>query len=508
MTRVSHVLDRIGATFDDPNLVANAGLLLVATVSQRLGLEDLIDATVRLDGRVGGARPGRKVLTLAHAMCAGSSHIDHADMLRTGTTESVLGHRVMAPSTIGTFLRSFTFGHCRQMEAVNGHALQRAWAAGVGPDAKPLVIDIDSTICEVDGDAEQGAGLGYTHVLGYHPILATRADTGEVLHARMRKGSANTLRGTGRFLNELIARVRRAGATGQLTVRVDSGFWSNDTIVALNRLDVRYTMAVRCGTKGIADAISTIPETAWTEIAYTADGQAQVADCAYTTGNGKRAVTRRLVVRRTRLTGRAQQRLVARLETPRVPHRPRRHTSRRRSVPTPSRRRRTRDPRPQTRRRARARPIRQLPRQQRLVAMRGPGVQPDPLDRDPRQHPCRQPADRRPHDPHSAPDDPRPARQPRRPTDPAAPDRLALGQAVHHCARHAPHTATRDRLTPDIAVRRAAQHHQRRQPQPHDTQLQRAPTATNTGSATTSPTWNRSDRDSRARSVDRGSGRA
>jgi hypothetical protein len=309
VTRVSHGIDRIEATFDDPSLVANAGLLLVATLSERLDLEALIDTTVRLDGRVGGARPGRKVLTLTHALCAGGSHIDHADMLRAGATASVLGHRVMAPSTIGTFLRSFTFGHCRQLEAVVGHALERAWSAGAGPGVAPLVIDIDSTICEVDGNAKHGAGFGYTHVLGYHPILATRADTGEVLHARMRKGSANTQRGALRFIDELVARVRRAGASGELTVRVDSGFWSNDTITALNRLDVRYTMAVRCATKGIADAIAAIPETAWTEIDYTPDGQAQVADCAYTTGTGRNAVTRRLVVRRARLTGRAQQRL-------------------------------------------------------------------------------------------------------------------------------------------------------------------------------------------------------
>ena len=309
MTRVSHALDRIDATFDDPNLVANAGLLLVATLSQRLGLETLIDGMVRLDGRVGGARPGRKVLTLAHALCAGGSHIDHTDMLRAGATAGVLGHRVMAPSTLGTFLRSFSFGHCRQLEAANGHALGRAWAAGAGPADPGLVIDIDSTICEVDGYAKQGAGFGYTHKLGYHPLLATRSDTGEVLHARMRKGSANTQRGVRRFLDELVARVRRAGATGELTVRFDSGFWSNDTITVLNRLDVRYTMAVRCGTKGIAAAIAVIPETAWTEIDYTAGGQAQVADCTYTTGKGKQTVTRRLVVRRTRLTGVAQQRL-------------------------------------------------------------------------------------------------------------------------------------------------------------------------------------------------------
>ena len=308
MTRVSHAIDRIGVSFDDPNLVANAGLLLYATVSQQLGLETMIDATVKLGGRVGGARPGRKVLTLVHTMCAGGTHIDHADMLRAGATASVVGHRVMAPSTIGTFLRSFTFGHVRQLEAVNGLALQRAWAVGVGPNDS-LVIDIDSTICEVDGKHKQGAGYGYTHKLGYHPILATRADTGEVLHARMRKGSANTQRGARRFIDEVVARVRRAGAGGKLTVRVDSGFWSNDTIIGLNRLDVRYTMAVRCNTKGIAAAIAGIDDSAWEDIEYTCDGRAQVAECDYTTGTGPRAITRRLIVRRTRLTDKHQLKL-------------------------------------------------------------------------------------------------------------------------------------------------------------------------------------------------------
>ena len=200
MTQVSHVIDRIEATFDDPNLVANAGLLLSATLSGRLGLEGLIDDTVKLSGRIGGAHPGSKVLTLMHSMIAGGSHIDHVDVLRAGATGSVLGHTVLAPSTIGTFLRAFSFGHVRQLEAVNGHAIERAWAAGAGPlDA--MVIDIDSTICEVAGKAKGGAGYGYTKKLGYHPILATRADTGEVLHARMRKGSANTQRGARRFID-------------------------------------------------------------------------------------------------------------------------------------------------------------------------------------------------------------------------------------------------------------------------------------------------------------------
>jgi hypothetical protein len=172
-----------------------------------------------------------------------------------------------------------------------------------------LVIDIDSTICEVAGNAKGGAGYGYTKVLGYHPIIATRADTGEVLHARMRKGAANTQRGARRFIDELVARVRRAGATGELTFRFDAGFWSNETIKTLTRHGARYTMAVRAGHKSIAAAIAGIGDDAWVDIDYTPGGQAQVAECAYTTGTGKRQVTRRLIVRRTRLVDTAQQRL-------------------------------------------------------------------------------------------------------------------------------------------------------------------------------------------------------
>src|SRR5215472_10543020 len=146
----------------------------------------MIDDIVKLSGRVGGARPGRKVLTLVHSILAGGSHIDHADVLRAGRTARVLGHRVMAPSTLGTFLRAFTFGHVRQLEAVVGQVLERAWQLGAAPDPGRLVVDVDSTICQVEGKQKQGAAYGYTRVLGYHPILASRADTGEIIHARMR----------------------------------------------------------------------------------------------------------------------------------------------------------------------------------------------------------------------------------------------------------------------------------------------------------------------------------
>ena len=307
MSRVSQTLDRIHAIFDDDNLVANAGLLLPATLVERLGVEALINTTLRLDGRVGGAAPGRKVLTLLNTMLAGGSHIDHADMLRAGASEAVVSHRVMAPSTLGTFLRSFTFGHVRQLEAVNDVVRQRAWSAGSAPGA--LTIDVDSTICEVVGKAKQGAGYGYTHKLGYHPLVATVAGSGEILHGRLRKGSANTQRGTKRFVNELVARARRDDPKRKLTVRFDSGFWNNDTIANLKRLDVRYTMAIRTSVGAVQTAIGGIAEDVWQSIDYTCDGEAQVAECDYTSGSRAKRVTRRLVVRRTRLTGTAQQKL-------------------------------------------------------------------------------------------------------------------------------------------------------------------------------------------------------
>ena len=301
MSRVSHGIDRLAVTFDDPNLVANSGLVLVATLVGRLGLERLVNRTVRLVGLVGGALPGRKVLTLIHTIIAGGSHIDHAEILRSGNTASVLGHRVMAPSTLGSFLRAFTFGHVRQLEAVVGETLRRAWALGGGPGPDRLVVDLDSTVCEVAGKTKQGAAFGYTKVLGYHPILATRSGTGEILHARMRKGSANTARGARRFISELVARVRRGGAEGEIVLRMDSGFWSSDTIAVLGRLGVRYTMAVRTRNVAVARAIAAIDESAWVDIDYTADGVAQVAETSY----GER----RLVVRRTRLTDARQARL-------------------------------------------------------------------------------------------------------------------------------------------------------------------------------------------------------
>ncbi len=128
--------------------------------------------------------------------------------LRSASTDQVLGHEVMAPSTLGTFLRSFTFGNLRQLDRLHKETLRRAWGAGAGPGDQDMTIDMDSTICEVYGKQKQGAAYGYTKVLGYHPLLATRADTGEALHLRMRKGSAGSARGAAYFAQETFRRVR------------------------------------------------------------------------------------------------------------------------------------------------------------------------------------------------------------------------------------------------------------------------------------------------------------
>jgi hypothetical protein len=306
VSRVSHPIDGVRAMFDDPTLVADAGLILPATLMVRLGLEALINRSVHLVDRVGGARPGRKVLTLIASILVGGSHIDHANRLRAGATQKVLPFRVMAPSTLGTFLRAFTFGHVRQLDAVIAEAIRRAWALGAGPAGSPMTIDVDSTICEVHGKAKQGAAFGYTRVLGYHPILATRADTGEVLHARLRKGSSQ--RGAKRFVEELVARVRRAGAAGQLTVRADSGFWSYALIDTLTRVGVRWSITVAIS-KEIRARIEAIDDDAWQAIVYPDGGEAQVAETTITSTRGKRIRRLRLVVRRTRLTDARQVQL-------------------------------------------------------------------------------------------------------------------------------------------------------------------------------------------------------
>ena len=183
--------DRIRIVFDDHRLVANAGLLLPATLAQHLGLRELVDRHLDPGGAPGRANTGDKLLTLVASALAGGDCIDDADALRAGGTAGVLGCVVKAPSTLGTFLRSFRWGHVRQLDRVSRQLLARAWAAGAGPGDAPLTIDLDSTICETYGLAKEGARHhGYTGKRGYHPLLAIAAGTGDVLMSRLRQGRA------------------------------------------------------------------------------------------------------------------------------------------------------------------------------------------------------------------------------------------------------------------------------------------------------------------------------
>jgi hypothetical protein len=288
-------LDGLQVEFDDERVVSDAGIVLVATLAGRLGIELLAGRLVRLRrDRPGAAKAGRKVMALLFAMVLGADSIDDTEVLRAGRTRRLLGGWIPAPSTLGTFLRAFTFGHVRQLDRLLAESLKRAWTAGAGPGDGRLVIDVDSFVGEVCGYLKQGAAYGYTRVFGYHPILATRADTREALHIRLRKGSANTQKGIKRFCEELIARVERAGATGTVLLRADSGFWNTKVFELLEKAGWQYSIGVR-NIKKIRAAVDAISEHAWTKIDYPAGGEAQIAETVY---GG-----RRLIVRRTRLLG-------------------------------------------------------------------------------------------------------------------------------------------------------------------------------------------------------------
>ena len=274
--------DRIHVAFDDHRLVANAGLLLPVTLAHHLGLGELVDCHVDLGDAPGRANAGDKMLTLVASALAGGDCIDDADALRAGGTARVLGCVVKAPSTLGTFLRSFRWGHARQLDRVSRELLARAWAAGAGPGDGPLTIDLDSTLCETYGLCKEGARHhGYTGQRGYHPILAVAAGTGDVLMARLREGRANTARGAAHFLRETVGRVRHAGATGQLTVRADSGFYTHAIVAACRKMKVRFSITVRQH-QGLRNLIEAIPEGDWTPIPYWMEGAADVAETSYT----------------------------------------------------------------------------------------------------------------------------------------------------------------------------------------------------------------------------------
>ena len=310
--RSLHSLDRLETNFDDDRLVADAGLLLPATLAAHLGLRELVNEQLDLGSAPGRANAGDKLLTLIMSALAGGDSIDDANALRAGGTGRVLGYAVKAASTVGTFLRSFRWGHVRQLDAVSRQLLARAWAAGAGPGDGPLTIDVDSTICETYGLQKEGAlQHGYSGVRGYHPLLAVAAGTGDVLMARLRGGKANTVRGAAHFLAETIGRVREAGARGALTVRADSGFYAQAVVAVCRRMGARFSITVRLQAK-LHGLIEAIPDADWTPIPYWMEGGADVAETTYIPfADRQDAVPVRLIVRRVRPTPGSQLALFA-----------------------------------------------------------------------------------------------------------------------------------------------------------------------------------------------------
>ena len=259
--------DRIRIVFDDHRLVANAGLLLPATLAWHLGLRELVDHHLDLGGAAGRANTGDKLMTLVASAMAGGDCIDDADVLRTGGTACTLGGTVKAPSTLGTFLRSFRWGHVRQLDRVSRELLARAWAAGAGP--------------------------------------------GDVLMSRLREGRANTARGAAHFLRETVGRVRYAGANGRLTLRADSGFYTHGVVSVCRKMDVRFSITIRQH-KSLRNLIEAIPEDAWTPIPYWMDGAADVAETTCTPFQSEPdAAPVRLIVRRLKSTPGSQLALFA-----------------------------------------------------------------------------------------------------------------------------------------------------------------------------------------------------
>ena len=301
----SCTLDRLDVRAADDNGVSDAGLVVAATLGQRLGLAELLRERVTVPGSP-GAHPDRKALTIIHSLLAGGDCIDDVDALRAGSTGAVLGHRVAAPSTVGTFLRAFGYGHARQLDAVTRELLARAVKAGAHPDlAESVTVDIDSTICETYGLDKDGAReVMRTGRRGYHPLLAVIAGTGDIAHARLRRGRSNDATASPTFIKETITRLRGAGATGEIVLRADSGFYLHDVIAACRTADVRFSITARMPS-GLRAAIEAIPEDAWEPIDYFLPG-AGVAETTWTpfirdhAGDYRNAPEPvRLIVRRT-----------------------------------------------------------------------------------------------------------------------------------------------------------------------------------------------------------------
>ncbi len=310
--RVCHGLS---AVFDDPNLVSCAGLAPVLRLAQRAGLHRLVAEHVRIDAE-GGANPVAKMGSLVAGMVAGADSIDDMDLLRHGGMGRVFAG-VRAPSTLGTFLRTFTFGHVRQLDAVASRLLANLAAHTPllrGAD-QVAYLDVDDTMRETHGYAKQGAGYGYSGVKGLNALIATVStplSAPVICATRLRKGQTNSARGAERLVADAIVTARNAGASRMLVLRADSAFYTHQVIGACRRRDVRFSVTARLN-PSVVKAIASIRDDAWTAIKYPnavfdEDEQrwisdAEVAEVPYTAFGSRptrQQVTARLIVRRVK----------------------------------------------------------------------------------------------------------------------------------------------------------------------------------------------------------------
>jgi hypothetical protein len=321
--RLSHTLRATSAVFDDPNLVSSGGLVPVLALAESAGLDRLAQEHLTVPSDK-GANAGLKVASLVAGMVAGADSIDDMALLRHGGMGRIFA-RAYAPSTLGSFLRAFTFGHVRQLDAVAARflvalaALTRLVGAPASPatsDADPgyALLDVDDTIVEVHGHGKQGAGFGYSRVRGLNALLATlttHAGAPVVVAQRLRKGAANSSRGAKRLVGDAVKQARRLlDPKARVLVRMDSAFYGRRAVHAALAGGAAVSVTVRMNAK-IKAAIAAIPAEAWTTIEYTdavfdeASGRwvsrAEVAEIdfiAFAAQKKSERVPGRLVVRR------------------------------------------------------------------------------------------------------------------------------------------------------------------------------------------------------------------
>jgi hypothetical protein len=315
--QLSHVVPVRSAVFDDPSLVSHAGLVPAVALASRAGLADLTDRFLTVPGGAGHAA-ALKVTALVAGMVAGADSIDDLDILRHGGMPRLFTG-VRAPSTLGTFLRAFRFGHVRQLDAVAARFLaglaHRSPLIPAGAGAGVTYVDIDDTMRRTFGYAKQGAGYGYSGVKGLNALLAT-VSTGSsapvIVATRLRKGSANSARGAARLVADALRTTAGCGVTGTVVLRADSAYYGRDVIAAARRQQARFSITARKD-RAITAAIATIPDGGWTPIRYpravfdeqlqcwVSDAEvAEISYTAFTSRPKKEQVTARLIVRRVR----------------------------------------------------------------------------------------------------------------------------------------------------------------------------------------------------------------